>query len=425
MTRRPGEASCSLPAAAFAGALAALPGVGPATLHGLLSQAGPIEVWDGVRRGEIVRPPGRGVLPSEVAGRRVGWADAAAQMPLQAWWEAWCRRGIEITWLGDGRFPDRLRCDPEPPGVLFWRGCLDRLSGRCVAVVGTRRCSPDGRASAYDLGRDLANAGVCVVSGLALGIDGAAHLGALDAKLPALGAGATVGVAASGVDVAYPASHAALWERVVAAGAVISETPPGRPAQAWRFPSRNRVIAGLVDMVVVVESHASGGSLITADKALDRGIEVRVVPGGVHAPSTAGSNQLLYDGPGPVRDATDVLDALGMVARRPRRIGRRRPPGVGRTEQPRLHPEARQPRLQPDGVDPGPSSTPAATTQAAGAVLEAVGWRPTSINRIVDRSGQTVGAVGRILEGLRDAGAVEEDNGWWWRSRVGDVRDPQ
>lgn len=376
--------------AAHAGALACLPGMGPATLHRLLEEAPPTEMWSRVRSGAVVRPPA--AAPSRRGAAPVSWADAATRMSPAALAAQWRSDGIGVTWAGDPAFPARLRQDPEPPGVLFWRGELDGLAGCCVAVIGTRRCSPEGRAVAYEMGRDLAASGVCVVSGLALGIDGAAHLGALDSGERQR----TVGVAASGVDVPYPSRHRALWARVAGAGAVVSETPPGRAAQAWRFPARNRVIAGLSDLVVVVESHATGGSLITVDKAMERGIEVRAVPGPVHAASAAGSNQLLYDGPGPVRDATDVLDALGTLHDRPaERLRHRRAP---RPEQLRLA-----------------AAQPPPLGRLHDAVLAAVGWRPTSLGRVVERSGEPVAVVAGVLEELLVAGRVSEEQGWWTR----------
>lgn len=182
------------------------------------------------------------------------------------------------------------------------------------------------------MGRDLAAAGICVVSGLALGIDGAAHAGALSfgqdvtGSTSRRGTGATgaapappAGVGASGVDVPYPRRQTRLWEQVAQIGVILSETPPGRPAQAWRFPARNRIIAALSQMVVVVESHQAGGSLITAEAAIYRGIDVRAVPGPVRSPASAGSNQLLHDGPAPVRNAQDVLDGLGIFLPGPER----------------------------------------------------------------------------------------------------------
>ena len=220
-------------------------------------------------------------------------------------------RGIGVTWWGAPTYPAALIDDPEPPGVLFWRGSLTALDRPCVALVGTRRATPDGRAIAFELGRDLAAAGVCVVSGLALGIDGAAHAGAVRGSAGP-GAAGHGGCGRQRRRRALPPPPPQLWEEVVATGAVVSETLPGAPAEAWRFPVRNRIIAGLSRMVVIVESHRAGGSLITAEAALARGVELRVVPGSVHSAASAGSNQLLYDGPGPVRSARDILDGLGL-----------------------------------------------------------------------------------------------------------------
>jgi DNA processing protein len=379
---------------ACAAALATLPGIGPALLVAMLNEGPPAEVWDRVRRGELSRrgaeqagtdqPPLVGLADPGRSGagpsKRRSWAEVAGRLPVEDWWSAIAARGIRVTWPGQPSYPPALLGDPQPPGVLFWRGGIECLDRPCVAVVGTRNATPDGRAIAFELGRDLAGAGVCVVSGLALGIDGAAHAGALESAAP----GGTVGVAASGVDVPYPRRHARLWERVVAGGAVISETPPGQPAQAWRFPSRNRIIAGLSRVVVVVESHARGGSLITAEAAIERGVEVRVVPGPVHSPASEGSNQLLYDGPGPVRDAQDVLDCLGiLLPAAPPRSGRGR----------------RRPAL----------------SLAAGAVLEAVGWRPSTLGQIVARTSRKAAEVLSLLDDLAARGLVREEAGWWSR----------
>jgi DNA processing protein len=264
------------------------------------------------------------------------------------------------------------------------------------------------------MGRDLAAAGICVVSGLALGIDGAAHAGALSAGQQLAGAyrgagrpdevedgdcdvagvvagtAGPAGVAASGVDVPYPRRHTGLWERIVSTGVMLSETLPTRPAQAWRFPARNRIIAGLSRMVVVVESHLVGGSLITAEAAIARGIEVRVVPGPVHSPASAGTNQLLHDGPAPVRDAQDVLDGLGIfLSRSPDRS---------------------------EGVQAGgiPSGSPMLDGEAR-RVLDAVQWRSTSLNQVVDRSGMAVPKVLRALERLERASLVRREGDWWTR----------
>jgi DNA processing protein len=309
----------------------------------------------------------------------------ARRIDPEAWWEPYAARGIRVTWWGAPTYPRALLLDPEPAGVLFWRGSLEWLARPCVALVGTRRPTPGGRRVAFELGRDLAAAGVCVVSGLALGIDGAAHAGAVQTAAVPGGAG-PVGVAANGVDVPYPRRHFKLWEEVVSAGAVLAETLPGAPAEAWRFPVRNRIIAGLSQLVVVVESHAAGGSLITAEAALARGIDVRVVPGPVQSPASAGSNQLLYDGPGPVRDARDVLDALGLFLSDP--------------------PSRASAGQRGERTDRRP-------TPEQRAVLEAVGWQPCSTGQVIERSGLPVAQAMVALDGLEQLGRLAREGDWW------------
>lgn len=316
-----------LPPAAFAAALACLPGVGPAWLFDRLAGYAPRILWERVLTGEVNRP-----VRGNPAGKVTAWAEAARSFDVGRTWSYCADNHIAVAWPGAPGYPPVLARGPAPVGVLFVAGDISVLEGRpAVAVVGTRRCTPEGAAVAYQLGYDLAAAGVCVVSGLALGVDGAAHAGAL-AAVGEHGGGAgscasTVGVAASGVDVIYPRQHTAMWRQIVRAGAVISETPPGMPAQAWRFPSRNRVIAALAQMVVVVECHAAGGSWHTVEAALRRGTEVGAVPGPVHSSASVGTNTLLHEGATPVRGAQDVLDALGLFE--PDRSGGpslRRPP---------------------------------------------------------------------------------------------------
>lgn len=387
----------ALPQAAYALALASLPGAGPVGLARLLSVASPAEAWRRVLAGEEHRPPAaRG--PGQA---RVPWDVAAARFDVEAHWTRAHRASIEVTWIGDARYPEALVGDPLPPAVLFWRGDLAGTLGLpCVAVVGTRRATPEGRSLACELGRGLAEAGVCVASGLALGIDRAAHLGALNSGL----AGATLGVAASGVDHVYPPSQADVWEAVAGVGAVLSETPPGHPAQRWRFPVRNRIIAGLASMVVVVESYESGGALLTAEAALDRGVEVRAVPGPVRSPASAGTIQLLIDGAAPVRDAADILGALslppaGSLQKSPR-AGRARPDRTTRRS---------------DGPAPDRFAKDVTLGPEAVIVLESVGWALTSLGAVVERSGLGVATVARALDRLAADGLVVEDRGWWQR----------
>jgi DNA processing protein len=371
-----------------------LPGMGPARLHRLMAEFGPGPAWERVVAGMEVRDA-PSLLPSPASPP---WASVARSFDVAAAWEACRHRRIEVTWPGDERWPAVLEGGPSPPGVLFWRGDLAAVRQPAVAVVGTRGASPEGRSVAFELGYDLARTGVTVVSGLALGIDGAAHAGALEAWDGGHQAGggpvaATIGVAASGVDVVYPRRHADLWRRVSTAGAVVSETPPGGAPASWRFPARNRIIVALARMVVIVESHVSGGSMITVETALARGVEVRAVPGPVRASTSAGPNQLLCDGAAPVRHAGDVLDGLGMVGLWPRAPARA----------------------------PAPAGSAALDAEAR-SVWDAVGWHPTSCGQIVERTGLALGVVSRHLDHLETSGRIIRLGDQW--SQGGPARGP-
>jgi DNA processing protein len=202
---------------------------------------------------------------------------------------------------------------------LIGRGDPALLAGLeplgAVTIVGARRATSYGREVSRELGRELAAAGLVVVSGLAFGIDACAHRGALDA-------GRTIAVLGCGADVAYPASHRSLWRRICEQGLVISELPPGAAPWKWTFPARNRIMAALAGMTVVVEAAIRSGSLITADLAADLGRDLGAVPGPVTSRASAGPNNLLAGGACVVRDAQDVLDAmLGAGAQQLERTG--------------------------------------------------------------------------------------------------------
>ena len=209
-------------------------------------------------------------------------------------------------------YPPRLAQLHDPPARLYLRGeRVEALAEPAVAVVGARSCSPYGAQVARMLGRELAAAGVAVVSGLARGIDGEAHRGALDAG------GVTLAVLGCGIDRDYPARHAELARRIGETGLVVSEYPPGVEPAPWRFPARNRIIAALSDATVVVEARERSGALMTADFALELGRDVFAVPGEITAGLSAGTNELLRQGAAPLLSAGDVLDALG-IERAPR-----------------------------------------------------------------------------------------------------------
>ena len=209
---------------------------------------------------------------------------------------------------GRTEYPPLLRAIPDPPPTLWLRGGAptELLARPAVAIVGARACSSYGRSVARSLGRELAAAGLVVVSGMARGIDGEAHRGALDVG------GITVAVLGCGIDRDYPAAHRDLAGRIVERGLIVSEYEPGIEPAPWRFPARNRIIAGLCAATVVVEARERSGALITADFALEDGREVMVVPGEITSAVSAGSNALLRLGATPVTATADVLEAYGI-----------------------------------------------------------------------------------------------------------------
>jgi DNA processing protein len=216
-------------------------------------------------------------------------------------------RGYRWLARSDPAFPARLRSIHDPPPGVFIRGKapLSLLERTSVAIVGARACSHYGASVAASLARDLAEAGVLVVSGLARGIDGAAHRGALQA-------GTTVAVLGCGIDRDYPRTHASLAAEIAREGLIVSEYAPGVEPAPWRFPARNRIVAGLTLATVVVEARERSGALITADLALDEGRDVLAVPGEITSQLARGTNHLLHLGAVPVTCAADVLRVLGV-----------------------------------------------------------------------------------------------------------------
>lgn len=300
--------------------LCALPGITPARLRLLLTRHEPHAAL-AVVRGEVVDPvfvdhlrshARHGVDASDWFRR---WDGFVRHHPVAAAVESLASAAVTVIERGALRYPACLADDPEAPQVLFCRGNPEVLTARRAAVVGTRGATAGGLRWAADLGRALGENTVSVVSGLARGIDAAAHRGALSAT--GAGAGYPVAVVASGPDVVYPREHAALWEQIVERGLLVSEHPPGSAPSAHAFPQRNRILAALAEVVVVVESRASGGSLITVRHAIERDIGVMAVPGSVASRASEGTNRLIRDGVASVAlDPVDVLVALGLDSRR-------------------------------------------------------------------------------------------------------------
>jgi len=373
------------PAEAFLAALASLPGMGPRPLAALLEAHGdPAAAWDAVAAGRACAVPAvAAVLGRSPDARAAKWSHQARHLEPAELFARHRALGVTLLTPSHPAWPARLIDDPEPPAVLCARGDPAVLSGPACAVIGTRACSREGRRVAHDLALDLAESGVAIVSGLALGIDGAAHRGALAAGP---GAGSPVGVVAGGVDVTYPPSHAALFDEVAGAGVLLSEAPVGTPPERWRFPARNRIIAALADVVVVVESHERGGSLHTVEAAIERGRTVGAVPGPVRSPSSAGTNSLLADLALVVRDADDVLVALG--------LGRSSSPG-------RVEKVAGESKPPLEGAD--------------AAVLDVVGFSPTSTDEVVSAAAIGLGAALTALHRLAAAGLVDAGPGSWSR----------
>ena len=213
--------------------------------------------------------------------------------------------------LGDARYPAAHAAISDPPPILWTNGQLDSLRGPMVAVVGSRAASPYALEVARRLGRDLAHREITVVSGMARGVDSAAHLGALDAD------GVTIAVFGCGVDVIYPREHAELAARIAERGALVSEFPPGSAPLPACFPQRNRIISGLSLAVVIVEAAEKSGSLITARHALDQGREVLAVPGNILGGRNTGAHALLRDGAKIVESADDILEEIHVGLRAP------------------------------------------------------------------------------------------------------------
>ena len=234
------------------------------------------------------------------------WRSHLRSFDERAYVQLLSERGLRFT----AQLPPLLRSIHDPPPGLFVRGSapLDLLSRPAVAIVGARACSGYGASVARTLARELAAAGLVVVSGLARGVDGEAHRGALEAG------GLTVAVLGCGVDRDYPAAHADLARRICELGLVVSEYAPGVEPAPWRFPARNRIVAGLCAATVVVEARERSGALITADLALEEGREVFAVPGEITSALSGGTNGLLKLGAAPLTSAADVLASFGIEA---------------------------------------------------------------------------------------------------------------
>lgn len=362
-----------LPHEAYLACMAGLPQVGPSTLRQLAALGPPDQTWSRLCAGQVPL----GVVPRHATGPealRQAWERAAAQVDPSGHWSRLRELGIGVTSLGCPGYPTSLVDDPEAPVVMFHQGDPSLLEGTCVAIVGTRRPTGYGRRIAHQLGSALAAEGISVVSGLALGIDAAAHAGAV-------GAGAApIAVVGAGLDAPCPQANRPLARRIAATGLICSEVPVGVRAAPWRFPVRNRIVAAFARVVVVVESAATGGSMSTVEHALRRSRTVLAVPGPIDAGTSAGTNRLIADGAGLCTGVDDVLASLG-----------RSPSTAG------VPSEVRR-RSHPEGL--------------AGVLLGLLGWRPETPDYLVHASGAGLREVIVALDWLTRHGWVTQQGGF-------------
>src|SRR6266700_454002 len=360
-----------------AATLVCLPDMGPSRLRAVLDRwpdpAAALAAVRAGRAGDALARHARLVRTHEREALARRWARAARVLDLAP---ELARRGTAVVRDGGADYPIRDEIPDRPAALLVEGSAPDVLARPRVAIVGTRSASVHGLADAHDLGAFLARCGVPVVSGLAIGIDGAAHVGALDAG------GGVVGVVATGLDVVYPRRHVVLFERVRRAGVLLSESGFGTRADRFRFPVRNRIIAALADVVVVVEATLRGGARITAESALEYGRTVLAVPGSRRNPAAEGCNALLADGAHPLLHPDDVLVALGLTP------GSRRGWGA-------------------------PAARPAPRRDGA-SILEVCAGEPASVDQLASRTGLTPEAVTVALRELEQQGWIEHRRGWWW-----------
>ena len=305
--------------------LALLPWMTPKRLRTLLSLGEPVVVTAVLREWSTDRhAPMVDIAPNIHALLTTRCSKTVASMLGDVWCEALASSGeiaqslstMDLHLIGRGEYPQQLSDDQNAPPLLYSRGDLGLLNRRRVGIVGTRNATEHGRTTAYKFGKVLSQNGVVVVSGLARGIDAAAHRGVLVAVKDSTDNAGPVAVVATGLDVVYPRGHHGLWKEVGEYGLLLSENPPGTSPLPYRFPLRNRIIAALSEVLLVVESRLDGGSLITVREALDRGVTVMAVPGATSTKAAQGTNMLIRDGALVAIEPDDVLIALGLDTRR-------------------------------------------------------------------------------------------------------------
>jgi DNA processing protein len=362
------------------------PGLGAAGMRALLQQAGSARAaCSGIRRSWHAAGLDRAALE---------WIERPDRTRLEndlAWL---AQPGHRLVRCDEEDFPPQLETIPQPPAALFVAGDAAALLGPQVAIVGARSASAQGLANARDFARTLSRAGLTVTSGMADGIDGAAHAGALEAG------GLTVAVVGTGPDLVYPRKHRELAVKIEKHGAIASEFPPGTEARPDHFPRRNRLIAGLALGTLVIEAGLQSGSLITARLAAEAGREVFALPGSIHNPLAKGCHRLIRDGARLVETAAEVIEALVPAAQAQ---------GAGL-------------RARLETAGPSPGDTPASRAQDPdyASLLAALGDEPASLDELAERTRLAPAALSSMLLLLELEGVVAPAvNGRWQRIVAG------
>lgn len=361
------------------------PGIGPAAARRLLEAFGLPE--DVFRAG---RTRLAGVLDAPRAAALLA-DDDEREAKVEAALDWANGEQSHLLTLADPRYPKPLLQIADPPPLLYVHGLPDALSGDLLAIVGSRHATPAGEANARDFARAVADEGLAICSGLARGIDAAAHRGALE------GRAGTIAVVGTGVDRVYPAAHRPLAHAIARRGAIVSELPLGTEVQRANFPRRNRIIAGLSLGVLVVEAAPHSGSLITARHAAECGREVMAIPGSIHSPVARGCHRLIREGAKLVESAEDVLMELRVQMRG----------------------ESGTPRGAPAQCDDTFSDS-VAGSPVERILLKALGWDPTDLDTLIGRCALAAGEVAEALLALELAGKVQRwDDGRYARARPG------
>ena len=337
-------------------ALSSIPGLGGETFRRLLAAFGPPEHIFAANIGQL-----RAVCDGKIAHAINAGIDAAA---LEASLQWLAEPGNHLITLADAEYPPLLLEISDPPPFLYVKGRPELLKRAALAIVGSRRATPQGEKDAQAFAQSLSDAGFSIVSGMALGIDAAAHRGGLK------GASSSIAVVGTGLDIVYPARNRDLAHQLAQQGAIVSEFPLGTPSLAQNFPRRNRIISGLSRGVLVVEAALRSGSQITARLAGEQGREVFAIPGSIHSPQAKGCHRLIKQGAKLVESAQDILEELGC------------------------------------SLAESPPAPDAATATAHQEFLRLLGHSPCAIDTLVGRTGLTAERVSAILLELEISGRV-------------------